>query len=138
VWRSVLSGLDSQTFFVCRRDERSYLGGSFVWLLTPWAVAFFKLPRNRDTNTMLLSSLSLDGMGSSMANQGSTTEVVFEAYIEHFAAPKFHEGEPLCASAAWYTTEHSGGLVLLTTPQRNLNTRFANSSQKDPADTLAR
>jgi hypothetical protein len=99
---------------------------------------FFKLPRNRGTNTMLLSSLSLDGMGSSMATQGSTTEEVFEAYIEHFAAPKFHEGEPLCDSAAWNTTEHSGGLVLLTTPQRNLHTRFANSSQKDPADTLAR
>ena len=55
--------------------------------------AFFKLPRNRGTNTMLLSSLSLDGMGSSMATQGSTTEEVFEAYIEHFGAPTLRMGK---------------------------------------------
>ena len=41
--------------------------------------AFFKVPRNRGTNTTLLSSMSLDGMGPSMAVEGSTTKVVFEA-----------------------------------------------------------
>jgi hypothetical protein len=47
VWRSVLSGLDSQTFFVCRRDERPYLAGSFVWLLTPWAGGLFQAPKKQ-------------------------------------------------------------------------------------------
>jgi len=42
---------------------------------------------------MLLSSLSLDGMGSSMATQRSTTEEVFEAYIEHFGAPTLRMGK---------------------------------------------
>ena len=49
--------------------------------------ALFKLPRNRGTNTTLLSSMSLEGMGPSMAIEGSTTKEVFETYIEHFLAP---------------------------------------------------
>jgi transposase len=55
--------------------------------------AFFKTPRNRGTNTTLLSSMSLEGMGPSMAIEGSTTKQVFEAYIEHFLAPTLREGQ---------------------------------------------
>ncbi len=55
--------------------------------------AFFKVPRNRGTNTTLLSSMSLEGMGPSMAIEGSTTKEVFEAYIEHFLAPTLREGQ---------------------------------------------
>ena len=55
--------------------------------------AFFKIPRNRGTNTTLLSSMSLEGMGPSMAVEGSTTKVVFEAYIEHFLAPTLRAGK---------------------------------------------
>lgn len=225
---------------VCGRDSTHTSLAPLYGYSPPGRRVFFKLPSNRGANTTLLSSLSLDGMQPSMAIEGSKTKDVFEAYMEHFAAPKLrarqvfmdnlpahkgervrelvesasckllylppyspdlsfieeafskikgllrkaerrsrqalveatgkvldrsalkpqkvslstagtvlrinhfdpcckiHEGEPLCALAAWNTTEHSGGLVLLTTPQRNLHTRFANSSQKDPADTLAR
>jgi transposase len=55
--------------------------------------AFFKTPRNRGTNTTLLSSMSLEGMGPSMAIEGSTTKEVFEAYIEHFLAPTLRAGK---------------------------------------------
>ena len=48
---------------------------------------FFKIPRNKGTNTTLLSSMSSDGMGPSMDVEGSTTKEVFETYIEHFLAP---------------------------------------------------
>ena len=54
---------------------------------------FFKVPRNRGTNTTLLSSMSLEGMGPSMAIEGSTTKEVFEAYIEHFLAPTLKQGQ---------------------------------------------
>jgi transposase len=54
---------------------------------------FFKVPRNRGMNTTLLSSMSLEGMGPSMAIEGSTTKEVFEAYVEHFLAPKLREGQ---------------------------------------------
>jgi transposase len=51
-------------------------------------LSFFEVPRNRGTNTTLLSSLHAQGMGPSMAVQGgATTREVFEAYVEHFLAP---------------------------------------------------
>jgi DDE superfamily endonuclease len=39
------------------------------------------LPRNRAKNTTLLASMSLEGMGASLAVEGSTTAEVFEAYL---------------------------------------------------------
>lgn len=55
--------------------------------------AFFKVPRNRGTNTTLLASMSLEGMGPSMAVEGSTNKEVFEVYVEHFLAPTLKEGQ---------------------------------------------
>jgi transposase len=49
--------------------------------------AFLEVPRNRGTNTTLLCSLHLEGMGPSMAVEGATTKEVFEAYVEHFLVP---------------------------------------------------
>lgn len=44
--------------------------------------AYGTVPRNRGTNTTLLSSMSTEGMGPSLAVEGATTAAVFEAYIE--------------------------------------------------------
>lgn len=55
--------------------------------------AFFEIPRNRGTNTTLLSSLHPEGMGPSMAVEGATTREVFEAYVEHFLAPVLKPGQ---------------------------------------------
>ncbi len=44
--------------------------------------AHSKVPRNRGKNTTVLSSMSLEGMGPSLAVEGSTTGDVFEAYVE--------------------------------------------------------
>ena len=54
---------------------------------------FFKVPRNRGTNTTLLASMSSEGMGPSMAIEGSTTKEVFEAYVKHFLAPELKSGQ---------------------------------------------
>ncbi len=43
----------------------------------------FKVPSNRGTTTSLLASMSSEGMGPSMAIEGSTTKEVFEAYVKH-------------------------------------------------------
>lgn len=48
---------------------------------------FFEVPRNRGTNTTLLASMSLEGMGPCMAIEGSVSREVFETYVEHFLAP---------------------------------------------------
>jgi len=66
VWRSVISGLDSQTLvFVDEMGTHTSLAPLYGY--SPRGQrAFFKLPRNRGTNTTLLSSASLDGMGPSI------------------------------------------------------------------------
>jgi transposase len=51
-----------------------------------------EIPRNRGPNTTLLSSMALEGIGSCLAVEGSTTTEVFEAYIEHFLAPELERG----------------------------------------------
>jgi transposase len=56
--------------------------------------AYWSVPRNRGTNTTVLSSMSLRGMGSSLTVEGATTSVVFEAYdVEQLLAPTLRKGE---------------------------------------------
>ncbi len=55
--------------------------------------AFFKIPRNRAKNTTLLTSLTSEGMGPSMAAEGATTARVFETYVKRLLAPSLHRGQ---------------------------------------------
>jgi transposase len=54
--------------------------------------AYVKVPRNHDANTTLLSSMSLEGMGPSLAVEGTTNQEVFEAYLERVLAPSLRPG----------------------------------------------
>ncbi len=51
------------------------------------------VPRGRGKNTTLLSSMTIEGMGPSLAVEGATTAVVFEAYVEKVLAPSLKEGQ---------------------------------------------
>ncbi len=51
------------------------------------------VPRNRGKNTTLLSSMSVEGMGPSLAVEGATTAAVFEAYVEKVLAPTLRPGQ---------------------------------------------
>ncbi len=51
------------------------------------------VPRNRGKNTTLLASMTLEGMGPSLAVEGSTTAEVFEAYLERVLLPELEEGQ---------------------------------------------
>ena len=53
------------------------------------------VPRNRGKNTTLLASITLEGMGPSLAVNGSTTAEVFEAYLEQVLLPELQEGQVL-------------------------------------------
>jgi hypothetical protein len=77
VWRFVVGGLDSRSLvFVDEMGTHTSLAPLYGY--SPRGQrAFFKIPRNRGTNTTLLPSMSLDGMGPSMAFEGSTTKEVF-------------------------------------------------------------
>jgi transposase len=55
--------------------------------------AFASVPRNWGANVTLLSSMSLEGMGPSLAVEGSTTGEVFEAYLERVLAPELRPGQ---------------------------------------------
>jgi transposase len=55
--------------------------------------AFFEIPRNRGKNTTLLTSMTTEGMGPSLAVEGATTSKVFETYVERLLAPALRSGQ---------------------------------------------
>lgn len=65
--------------------------------LYAWALkgerAFCSTPRNRGPNTTLLSSMSTEGMGHSLAVEGSTNKMLFETYIERVLCPHLKAGQ---------------------------------------------
>jgi transposase len=73
----------SSSSFHCRSRDRARRGHR----------AYFEAPRNWGANVTLLSSMSLEGMGPSLAVEGPTTGEVFETYIEKVLAPTLWEGQ---------------------------------------------
>ena len=56
--------------------------------------AFCSVPRNRGANTTLLSSITVEGMGPSLAVECATDREVFEAcYVEKMLAPSLGPGQ---------------------------------------------
>jgi len=55
--------------------------------------AYCSVPRNRGKNTTVLSSMTLEGMGSSLTVEGATTSAVFETYVERVLAPTLRRGQ---------------------------------------------
>ena len=51
------------------------------------------IPCNWGANITLLSSMSIEGMGPSLAVEGATTREVFETYIEKVLAPSLRSGQ---------------------------------------------
>ena len=51
------------------------------------------VPRNRGKNTTLLSSMTLEGMGPSLAVEGATNRQVFETYVERVLGPSLRGGQ---------------------------------------------
>jgi len=56
----------------------------------------------------LLSSISLEGIGPSLAVEGATDREVFEAYIEHILVPALFPGQVVAMDNL---TAHKGGRV---------------------------
>jgi transposase len=70
--------------------------------------ARWPVPRNRGANTTVLSSMSMEGMGPSLTVEGSTTSVVFEAYVEQLLAPALRRGRVVVMDNL---SAHKGGRV---------------------------
>jgi len=54
---------------------------------------YLEVPRNRGKNTTLIASMSVGGMGQCLAVEGTTTKVLFEAYIDRVLAPSLRIGQ---------------------------------------------
>ncbi len=70
--------------------------------------AFGKAPSNRGKNTTLLASMSVGGMGPSLAVEGSTTKAVFEAYVGSVLTPSLRPGQVVVMENL---SEHKGERV---------------------------
>ena len=67
-----------------------------------------KAPRNWGKNVTLLSSMSIEGMGPSLAVEGATTRGVFETYLEGVLAPTLLPGQVVVMDNL---SAHKGGRV---------------------------
>ena len=82
-WRALVCGrLDGRRFvFVDECSANTSLSPIYGWSRRGSRVRF-EVPRNRGANVVtLLSSMSLEGMGPSLAVEGPTTREVFETYV---------------------------------------------------------
>jgi transposase len=70
--------------------------------------ALAKAPRNWGKNVTLLSSMSIEGMGPSLAVEGSTTRGVFEAYLQGVLGPTLSPGQVVVMDNL---SAHKGGRV---------------------------
>ncbi len=78
--------------------------------------AYCSLPRNRGKNTTLLSSMSVEGMGPSLAVEGATDRKVFEIYVERVLAPTLGPGQVVVMDNL---TAHKGERVKELVEQRD-------------------
>jgi transposase len=92
-WRVlVCGGLDGRRFvFVDECSTNTSLSPIYGWSRRGQRVCF-EAPRNWGANITLLSSMTLEGMGPSLAVEGATTKAVFEAYVERVLAPSLRPG----------------------------------------------
>ena len=93
-WRVLVCGrLDGRRFvFVDECSTNTSLSPIYGWSRRGKRF-YFEVPRNWGANVTLVSSMSLEGMGPSLAVEGSTTKVVFEAYVERVLAPTLKPGQ---------------------------------------------
>jgi transposase len=96
-WRVMLAArIDPERLvFVDEMGTNTSLSPIYAWA-PKGRRAHCSVPRNRGKNTTLLSSsMSLSGMGSSLAVDGPTDREVFEAYVERVLAPTLRAGQVL-------------------------------------------
>ena len=93
-WRALVAGeiYAERLVFVDEMGANVSLAPVYAWSRRGER-AFASVPRNWGKNITLLASMSMRGMGPSLAVEGSTTREVFEAYLEHVLAPTLRPGQ---------------------------------------------
>jgi transposase len=93
-WRvTVAAEIDARRLvFVDEMGTNTSLSPSYAWA-PRGERASCSVPRNRGKNTTLLSSMTLEGLGPSLAVEDATDREVFEAYVERLLAPTLRRGQ---------------------------------------------
>jgi transposase len=93
-WKVMVAGtLDARSLvFVDEMGTNTSLSPLYAWA-PRGERASCSVPRNRGPNTTLLSSMTLEGMGTSLAVEGATNRKVFETYVEQVLAPTLRRGQ---------------------------------------------
>jgi hypothetical protein len=81
-----------QLVFVDEMGTNTSLSALYAWA-PRGGRALCSAPRNRGANTSVLSSMTLEGMGPALTVEGTTTSVVFDAYVEQVLAPTLRRGQ---------------------------------------------
>lgn len=90
---TVAQSLDARSLvFVDEMGTNTALSPLYGWAKKGQR-AYCSVPRNRGKNTTVLSSMTLEGMGPSLAVEGATNSQVFETYVERVLAPTLCEGQ---------------------------------------------
>lgn len=93
-WQVLVAGrVESRRFvFVDECSTNTSLTPLYAWSRRGER-ARCRIPRNWGANVTLLSCMTYEGMGPSLAVEGATTREVFETYIEKVLAPTLREGQ---------------------------------------------
>lgn len=108
-WRMEVSGkLEASRFvFVDEMGSNTSLSPLYGWSRVGQRLRA-QAPRNWGKNVTLLSSMTIEGMGPSVAVAGATTRAVFEAYVEQALAPGLRPGQVVVMDNL---SAHKGGRV---------------------------
>jgi transposase len=93
-WKvTVAQSLDARSLvFVDEMGTNTSLSPVYGWS-RKGERAYCSVPRNRGKNTTLLASMTIEGMGPSLAVEGATNSQVFETYVERVLAPTLCRGQ---------------------------------------------
>jgi transposase len=108
-WRTTVAGsIGAERFvFVDECSTNTSLRPLYAWSRRGER-APCSAPRNWGKNVTLLSSITLSGMGPSLAVEGATTRALFEAYLEEALAPSLPSGQVVVMDSLG---AHKGGRV---------------------------
>jgi hypothetical protein len=108
-WKVMVAGeIDARRLvFVDEMGTNTSLSPLYGWAKKGERV-YCSVPHNRGKNTTLLSSMSMEGVGPSLAVEGATTAAVFETYVEQVIAPTLRTGQVVVMDNLTELTRESG------------------------------
>ena len=121
-WRAMVAGTtEADRFvFVDECSTNTSLRPRYAWSRRGER-APCSAPRNWGPNVTLLASMTLSGMGPSLAVEGATTRAVFETYVEEALAPSLRSGQVVVMDNL---TAHKGERVRELIEQRGCELVF--------------